>query len=1121
MIVASWGGSSTTATISDGGHNNYTTIYGPVNAGNGANRGQVWIVPNTPAGVTQATVTLSAPSTPEQVLIWLIPLKGLDPNSPVDANVTHFTTGTGTSMTTGTSGLFSSVPKEMIWGIFLEDNYSTLYAPESGFTNFYGQEAASLLEYRNVTQTGIQTATGTNGDGSNNWIGAIVGLKLAGQSGGTTPTLSSIAVTPANPSIVAGVTQQFTATGTYSDGSTQNLTGSVTWTSSNTSIATINAAGLASAASAGNTTIHAALASVSGSTGLTVTAASGGGSGGTLPGLAGYWTFNEGSGTTAADSSGNGLTATLSNGVTWTTGAVGGAISANGVNQYVTIPSINLTGTSAASVAMWVNRTYTNGAGDVLLEFSNNFNSTNDAFGFFPEGAADCGVAAIEIGLKGNNGYDIKCYAQPTSGVWHHLAVVYDYTQSAASSITFYVDGLAQTALSQPFSSNNTAKFGNFPVYLFSRGGSSSFSAGQMGDLQIYNRALTASDVQTLFNGVAADFTLTALPASQTVFQGNGTTYTATVSPLNGFSGSVALTATGLPAGATASFNPAQVSSGSSTMSVTTASNTPAGSYTVTITGTSGSLTHSANVTLVVNAAAVPDFAIATAPSSQSVAAGSGTSYTSTVTASGGFSGTVALSVSGLPAGATGAFNPASINVSGPSTLTVTTSAATPVGSYTLTITGISGSLTHSATAILVVTAAPTFSLTVAPASQTVVQGSGTTYTSTVTPSNGFSGVVSFTVSGLPAGATGTFNPTSVTGSGSSVLTVAAAAATAPGSYVATITGTSGILTKTAPVTLVVTAAGGGSAGTLPGLVGYWPFNEGSGTTAADFSGNNLTATLTGGVSWAAGKVGGAISGSGNNQYATIPAINLTTTSAASVAMWVNRTYTSGAGDVLYEFSNNFNATNNAFGFFPEGAADCGVPATEISLKGNNGYDIKCYSQPSSGVWHLLVTVYDMSQSAANSVTFYVDGVQQTALSQPFSAVNTGAFGNYPTYLFSRGGNGNFSSGLISDLQIYNRALTAADVQSLFNSAAPSFTLAATPNSQSVLQGNAASYIATITPVNGFSGNVSLSATGLPAGAVATFNPSQIASGSSTLTITTDSGATPVGSYVVTVTGTS
>ncbi len=85
--------------------------------------------------------------------------------------------------------------------------------------------------------------------------------------------LVSIAVTPSNPSIAKGLTQQFTATGTFSDSSTQDLTNSVTWVSATTSVATINAAGLATAVNVGTSTISATENSVSGSTTLTVTAA--------------------------------------------------------------------------------------------------------------------------------------------------------------------------------------------------------------------------------------------------------------------------------------------------------------------------------------------------------------------------------------------------------------------------------------------------------------------------------------------------------------------------------------------------------------------------------------------------------------------------------------------------------------------------------------------------------------------------------------------------------------------------------------------------------------------------------------------------------------------------------
>ena len=87
------------------------------------------------------------------------------------------------------------------------------------------------------------------------------------------PTLKSIAVTPANSNIVIGATRQFTAIGTYSDGSTQNVTSQAIWISSNTGVATINATGLAMGVATGITTISATLAGVIGTTTLTVQAA--------------------------------------------------------------------------------------------------------------------------------------------------------------------------------------------------------------------------------------------------------------------------------------------------------------------------------------------------------------------------------------------------------------------------------------------------------------------------------------------------------------------------------------------------------------------------------------------------------------------------------------------------------------------------------------------------------------------------------------------------------------------------------------------------------------------------------------------------------------------------------
>jgi trimeric autotransporter adhesin len=86
------------------------------------------------------------------------------------------------------------------------------------------------------------------------------------------PVLTSLAITPATSSIVAGKSEQFTATGTYSDGSKQNLTSSVQWSSSATAVATINSAGLVSTTAQGSAAISASIGTKSGSATLTVTA---------------------------------------------------------------------------------------------------------------------------------------------------------------------------------------------------------------------------------------------------------------------------------------------------------------------------------------------------------------------------------------------------------------------------------------------------------------------------------------------------------------------------------------------------------------------------------------------------------------------------------------------------------------------------------------------------------------------------------------------------------------------------------------------------------------------------------------------------------------------------------
>src|SRR5204863_803791 len=122
------------------------------------------------------------------------------------------------------------------------------------------------------------------------------------------------------------------------------------------------------------------------------------------------------------------------------------------------------------------------------------------------------------------------------------------------------------------------------------------------------------------------DCSLAASPGSQTSAPGAGTSYTVTVTGGTGFAGTVTFAVSGLPTGATASFAPSSVTgSGSTAMSVSTAASTPAGTYTLHVTGTSGPVSHSADVTLVVSMAG--DFSVSASPTSRTINGGDTTTF--------------------------------------------------------------------------------------------------------------------------------------------------------------------------------------------------------------------------------------------------------------------------------------------------------------------------------------------------------------------------------------------------------------------------------------------------------------------------------------------------------------
>ena len=298
-----------------------------------------------------------------------------------------------------------------------------------------------------------------------------------------------------------------------------------------------------------------------------------------------------------------------------------------------------------------------------------------------------------------------------------------------------------------------------------------------------------------------SDFSLGVTPTSQQVSQGGNTSYTATVTPQTGFTGTVNLGVSGLPAGVTANFSVPALTSGDSTLNVMVDDTVAPGTYPFTITGTSGSLTHSANASLQVVAAG--NFAVTVTPSSRKVFQGANTSWTATVTPQNGFTDPVTLGVSGLPAGVTAVFS-VPVLTSGNSTLNVGVGASVAPGTYPFTITGVSGAITHSASATLTVLVQGTYTVSITPPSQTVTRGSTSTYTVTITPLKGFHWTVDLTVAGTGTHFTASLDPTSVGPTGTSTLTVNVDAKAPHGLHTLRVIGTSGQLSKVGKLALTV-----------------------------------------------------------------------------------------------------------------------------------------------------------------------------------------------------------------------------------------------------------------------------------------------------------------------------
>jgi chitodextrinase len=210
--------------------------------------------------------------------------------------------------------------------------------------------------------------------------------------------------------------------------------------------------------------------------------------------LAAY-AFNEGSGTSAADASGAGLTGTLTNGATWGIGHAAGAVLLDGVNDFVELGNpapLQLTGSMTLSA--WVNAAAFPRDDAAIVS-----KRSSSKIGFQLDTTVDRGPRTIGFKLTTSTGRDMLRYGATTlqANTWYYVTGVYN---AATSELHVYRNGqlddgtLVGTVSAAQQNSTATVNIGRRPA-------SSNYNFnGRIDDVRIYNRALTAAEIQTDMN---------------------------------------------------------------------------------------------------------------------------------------------------------------------------------------------------------------------------------------------------------------------------------------------------------------------------------------------------------------------------------------------------------------------------------------------------------------------------------------------------------------------------------------------------------------------------------------------------------------------------------------------
>jgi len=225
-------------------------------------------------------------------------------------------------------------------------------------------------------------------------------------------------------------------------------------------------------------------------------------------GLVAHWEFDEGSGTIAQDSSGNGHDGTLLGDPQWVTGMIGsGALSFDSTDGLVEVgddASLSLTDALTITAWVWVHdlNTY------YFLVCKQPSGTAGDNYPGNYEFRTEVNSGALQFGHQEAEGEQYTFYTSDSSiavGQWHHVVV----TVTKGDLVEFYIDGVAAGSSEQ---STNFGVLNDEPVRIGGRKDGYSFFNGLLDDIRLYDRTLSATQIQKLFEGIPPTFTIAEKP---------------------------------------------------------------------------------------------------------------------------------------------------------------------------------------------------------------------------------------------------------------------------------------------------------------------------------------------------------------------------------------------------------------------------------------------------------------------------------------------------------------------------------------------------------------------------------------------------------------------------------